>query len=79
MSMSEDLEFELAYLEANGKELKWWDLVCPDCKTEVTIVAVNDSDLFDYEMVTCPTCNSEIQKIRADIGYRIAEIRKPDK
>lgn len=72
----DDLEYELVYLSANGKDLNWMELACPNCKTEVTVVAINDQDLLDFEIVTCPACECEIKKIRADLGYRIVEVRK---
>ncbi|HHV77329.1 MAG TPA: hypothetical protein GXX39_08175 [Syntrophothermus lipocalidus] len=75
MAISDDLQYELAYLSANGLELQWLDLVCPDCRSELTVVAVNDNRVPDFEVVICPVCEAQVKRIRADIGYRIAEIK----
>lgn len=79
MLISEDLKYELKFLESHGKQLDWSELICPDCQTEVTIVAINDIGVPDYEMICCPVCGADIQQIRADIGYRLATIEEPGK
>lgn len=75
MAIGDDLVYELAYLSANGLDLEWLDMVCPDCGSELTVVAVNDNRVPDFEIVICPVCEAKVKKIRADIGYRIAEIK----
>ncbi|HOV42371.1 MAG TPA: hypothetical protein PLE01_00435 [Syntrophothermus lipocalidus] len=75
MAISDDLAYELAYLSANGLDLEWSDMVCPDCGSKLTVVAVNDNRVPDFEVVICPVCEAQVKRIRADIGFRIAEIK----
>lgn len=54
------------------------ELKCNECGTKLKISTTIQRGYSDHEDVYCPECNSFIERIRADWGFKIKEVIKPD-
>lgn len=46
-------------------------LTCRKCKGKLNIEVYMSPGFSDYQIVVCPSCGADIQKIRADRGYKV--------
>ena len=58
-------------------EYQYVTLTC-DCGTKLEIKARILRGYSDHEMIECPSCNHAICEIRADMGYDIINVVKPE-